>query len=714
MMKQFLLLLFIGCQFVNAQTNCEQGRYVSEVFSNVQKTENVLFANVDPYGLLNSQNLYLDVFEPVGDTLPLRPLVLHQFGGGFLIGWRTEPVIPQMGESYAKRGFVFATIDYRLGFNVLDGQSAERAVYRASQDLRASLRYLVDNAATYGIDTSQIFLTGTSAGCLAAFVNTFMNESDRVDIPSTYGIPLEPQDLGCANCAGNNNFNNQEVPVKGIINNWGAMLDTSYIDLATDPADNVPVISFHGTDDNIVPYAEGSPFSLPIFPDVQGSFLIHERLTNQGIKNRLYPLQGLGHEPQLLQLQGWVTDTILELGSKFLHEIMQPQTSNIQGPTSDCVGRTATYSVDLHAGNKYCWEVSGATILSQQGNTITVIWDSLGMQEIRVVENNYLDAHNRSFVEVIIGEEPNASFTYMSEDGLFNISAIESTANNYTWDFGDGTSSNSPNTMHQYTDTGSFTITLSVANNFCTSTSQQTIVSDLCPVAAFLFEENDSTVTFLNSSSFGNNVVWLIDDSISFNGDSTEWNVAMGMHSVTIIVNNAFCSDTLTETITIDYCPQALFDFITNGLEVSLTNNSINNNIDFWNFGEGSTTSIPNPTFVYDAPGVYTIQLIVYNNNLCSDTLTQTINVQLDDTTSIRPNVMHSPLHIYPNPTSNSIEIETPMSAKILEAQVFNLEGKMVASGKQSTLHLHGLKSGLYMIKVTTKDAIYLQKIVKE
>ena len=112
------------------------------------------------------------------------------------------------------------------------------------------------------------------------------------------------------------------------------MLDTSYIDIASDPADNVPVISFHGTNDIIVPYAQGSPFSLPIFPTVQGSLLIHQRLDNQGIKNRLFPLQGLGHEPQLLQLQTWVTDTIIRQGSKFLYEIMYGDSIQITGDNS--------------------------------------------------------------------------------------------------------------------------------------------------------------------------------------------------------------------------------------------------------------------------------------------------------------------------------------------------------------------------------------------
>ena len=169
----FIALLFSAI-FLHAQSNCSSGRYYSEVFSNTQTTSGIQYGSADPYGILNNQNLYLDIVAPAGDTLEKRPLILHQFGGGFLIGWRTEPVIPQMAEMYAKRGFVFATIDYRLGFNPLDGQSAERAVYRASQDLRAALRFLVDNADVYGIDTSAIFLTGTSAGCLSAFVSTYI------------------------------------------------------------------------------------------------------------------------------------------------------------------------------------------------------------------------------------------------------------------------------------------------------------------------------------------------------------------------------------------------------------------------------------------------------------------------------------------------------------------------------------------------------------
>ncbi|MFT4970659.1 MAG: acetyl esterase/lipase, partial [Chitinophagales bacterium] len=491
-MKGTLFIFFLALfTMASAQNNCHSGRYYSEVFTSTTSTSGIKFGESDPFGLLSNQDLYLDIVEPVGDTLSKRPLILHQFGGGFLIGWRTEPVIPQMAEMYAKRGFVFATIDYRLGFNPLDGQSAERAVYRASQDLRASLRFLVDNADLYGIDTSAIFITGTSAGCLAAFVSTFMNESDRVDIPSTFGITFEPADLGCGNCSGNNNFNNQEVKVHGIINNWGAMLDTSYIDLAVDPADNVPVISFHGTNDIIVPYVSGQPFSLPIFPSVQGSFLIHQRLENQGVKNRLFPLQGLGHEPQLLQLQTWVTDTIIREGSKFLYEIMYGDSIEILGDATVCLNDTFTYSLPLHAGSSYCWNVTGGSIIQQNMSQITVLWNALGTHLITANELDKREISKEAQFHVEVALPPLPLIDFTSNDGLFVFSSL-SVANDYSWNFGDGNQGTGSLVNHQYMDTGFFLLNFWIEDDYCNKEKDTLIESTLCPNAQLDIIQDDS------------------------------------------------------------------------------------------------------------------------------------------------------------------------------------------------------------------------------
>lgn len=711
-MKGTLFIFFLALfTMASAQNNCHSGRYYSEVFTSTTSTSGIKFGESDPFGLLSNQDLYLDIVEPVGDTLSKRPLILHQFGGGFLIGWRTEPVIPQMAEMYAKRGFVFATIDYRLGFNPLDGQSAERAVYRASQDLRASLRFLVDNADLYGIDTSAIFITGTSAGCLAAFVSTFMNESDRVDIPSTFGITFEPADLGCGNCSGNNNFNNQEVKVHGIINNWGAMLDTSYIDLAVDPADNVPVISFHGTNDIIVPYVSGQPFSLPIFPSVQGSFLIHQRLENQGVKNRLFPLQGLGHEPQLLQLQTWVTDTIIREGSKFLYEIMYGDSIEILGDATVCLNDTFTYSLPLHAGSSYCWNVTGGSIIQQNISQITVLWNALGTHLITANELDKREISKEAQLHVEVALPPLPLIDFTSNDGLFVFSSL-SVANDYSWNFGDGNQGTGSLVNHQYMDTGFFLLNFWIEDDYCNKEKDTLIESTLCPNAQLDIIQDDSTFYLVNSSDFANSQSWILQDGSMASGDTIMLSFTQeGNYSFTLIAFNSICSDTITQTFPITFCSQADYAYQSNQLAVDFFDQTFNAFFHAWNFGDGNSSALPNPNHLYALPGSYTVQLITTSVVGCADTVTKQVDVDLNSSIS---NDNQLDLIITPNPAQDYLQITGLLEGKNYQFELFSLDGKQVIEEEiqSNTISLPSFLNGVYIIKMKDESHSFYSKIL--
>lgn len=103
------------------------------------------------------------------DTLAKRPFVMLMHGGGFLQGSYTS--LEATARSFGVRGYAAATIEYRLGFNLgaipcVMGDSLEvlKAVYRATQDANAAMRYFVKNADALGIDTAQIYLFGSSAG----------------------------------------------------------------------------------------------------------------------------------------------------------------------------------------------------------------------------------------------------------------------------------------------------------------------------------------------------------------------------------------------------------------------------------------------------------------------------------------------------------------------------------------------------------------------
>lgn len=715
MIRYLLIITFFLSTFLNvfAQDICGQTRYLEETFSSVNESTGILFGNANPYGLINSQNLRLDIYEPTGDTLEKRPVIVHAFGGAFLIGTRNQPDIPNWGRQYARRGYIFVSIDYRTGFNIASQNSVIRAAYRSAQDFHAALRFLKDNAAQYRLDMDNLVLTGSSAGCFAALILAFMEESDRP--AATFGIPLEPSDLGCFFCSGNNNNNNERVDIKAVINNWGAMLDTSFIDLQANSLDNVPVISFHGDQDLIVPYDVGEPFNLPIFPNVFGSKPIHQRLDNQGIYNQLYTLSGFGHEPELLT--PWITDTIVGEASRFLYPLMQPNTSDILGSTGVCVGDTASYSVHLTQGSEYCWNITGGNIIQNTGNTIEVVWTTLGQGEVEVTEYNYLHAKTTKTLEVETDLPPNTNFNFTSNDGLFSFQSLGNPNHIYTWNFGDGTTIISQNPIYQYTDTGTYEVTLTVNTGICSQSQTQTIVSDICPVANFSVNQSSGQVEIENLSQFYNDINW------DFGNNETSTNInpnpvyeSDGDYTIQLIVENDFCSDTLEQLIAVKNCAVADFDFVTNGLEIQLLNQSQNNVLNFWNI-DGTNFSNSAPTFTFDEPGNYEINLLVYNQYNCSDSISKVITITGNDFTNISSFENDFEVRIYPNPAMNEIFIDLDRRLmQDIKMNIWDATGKKILNNQtyQNKIAIHDYSSGVYFIQITSSIGVFNSKFIKQ
>lgn len=501
-----------------AQPNCTSQRYQDTIYQQVKVTKDIKFATATPYGLLaQPQDLYMDIYEPANDTQTRRPLIIFQFGGGFLIGWRSQPLIPQYCEYFAKCGYVVATIDYRIGFDVLSTGSAERAVIRAVQDQRAAVRHLCQRANQYKIDTASIFLTGTSAGCFAGLHSTFMLPSQ---IPaSAQGIFLEPADLGSIDSSGNNDYGNRSPRARGIINHWGAILDTSFID----PHDSVPVLSIHGTADLGVPYEYGYPFSYPVFPNVYGSKPIAERMTNLGLKNVLVPLEGLGHEPELLT--PWVNDTMNNQGRRFLWDIIKPGTGSIYGDALVCKEEQPAYGVNNTAGSKYCWQINGsAQLIASNGSTIQLAFTDTGIVTLTVLELNYMGAQGdvKTFT-LHVSPQPVAHFSFTTNE--LTVVFVDSSANlnNYSWSFGDGNTSGSNAPTYTYTNPGTYTAILLGTNAACTDTFTTQLQVDYCPIADFDVEVTNFNGVFSAQPTNTVSYHWFFGD-----GD----NAAVGAYNV--------------------------------------------------------------------------------------------------------------------------------------------------------------------------------------
>lgn len=227
--------------------------------------------------------------DPNIDPLEKRPLIVMTHGGAFLAGDRTD-MAPYAMEM-ARRGFVTATISYRLGWNCAatdvfgpcigcqsEAWRLKAAVYRAVQDNRAATRHLVHHADDLGIDTAFIFLQGESAGSITSLHSAFWDQSEAESF-----CPTCVDELGLLDTAGNSLT--ETFTVKAVINNCGGLANVN--DGVMDGHD-IPVIGFHTEWDCVVPYQSGpvlncAPFNCGAFFWVTGSDYIRSWLNQNGI-----------------------------------------------------------------------------------------------------------------------------------------------------------------------------------------------------------------------------------------------------------------------------------------------------------------------------------------------------------------------------------------------------------------------------------------------
>lgn len=541
----FMITLFLISSMLSAQ--CTSDRYLDTIFPFVSKTSQILYGNADPY-LGSGQDLFLDFYEPTGDTLRHRPLIVYAFGGAFLIGDKNQPPIPEYCRHFAKAGFAVVAIDYRIGFNVASTGSAERAVVRAVQDLRAAIRFLCQRSSQFGIDTGAIFLTGSSAGCISGLHSAFMRESE---VPaSSQGILLEPSDLGCMDCSGNNDFNNRVPKPRGILNHWGAILDTTFI--TSLPEDNVPVLSVHGDADPLVPYNTGNPFSYPVFPNVYGSAPIHDRLNRLGIKNKLVVLRNYLHETWLTNRE--VLDTAFTNEKPFMYEILKPTPQIITGDSIACIGEITTYTALSRDLSRYCFTLSsGGVIVAQNAHQITVNWTTAGVHTISVREMNKNEVNgDLAFFSVRVIDRPIANFGVTIN--ALTVACKDSSIGAISWNYNYApfVVYTSQNPTHTYSSPGVNYIRQIVNNGYCTDTAFRMIDIDTCPRAIFTYSIVGDSVYFSGLPSNGVRFEWVFGDGSKdtailnpVHGYTNTQNYLVGFS----VTNNKGCKTTTSQII---------------------------------------------------------------------------------------------------------------------------------------------------------------------
>ncbi len=306
-------------------------------------------------------------------------------------------------------------------------------------------------------------------------------------------------------------------------------------------------------------------------------------------------------------------------------------------PLSVCTGEAVSFENQSVGTSGHLWDFGDGN--SSELNNPVHIFEEPGIYTITLIGLSAFNQCPNTYENVIeVLDAPTAGFEISEQQGCVPLSV---TLNNnslggayFEWDFGDGNSSILEHPNHTYYVPGTYPIRLVVTDiNGCFNDSIfSNIIVHPNPEIDFEYENTSpcglpAEVQFQNNTQGATGFIWSFgDDNQSFLNSPNHTYFEEGDYTIQLIVSTSFgCIDSIEQELGIYAQPFADFDIETiqgcTPLSVFFNNESIESNTYHWTFGDGQESLEQSPLHVYDQAGVYDVQLIVSNDEVCFDTL---------------------------------------------------------------------------------------------
>lgn len=323
---------------------------------------------------------------------------------------------------------------------------------------------------------------------------------------------------------------------------------------------------------------------------------------------------------------------------------------------------------DFGDGNSTVWNT---TLWTEAGHTISHKYPELAPYTASLTVSN--DCGNSNYTYRLIYNstpcsEVQANFTplYVEDKAPKSVSFVDATPNatKWSWNFGDGYTSEDQNPAHLFNKSGRYTVTLTAAND-CGMTGIKTGVVNLsCPniTAGFGFEylalerlTNNLTVLLTDTSNASltnlTRWTWTFGDGTKTIWDHALWQSSGGKiahkypevapyTAILEIENECGSTDWTSRLINNGTCSNVSVNFTpvaTNGtapLTVQFTANTTNVTSWFWNFGDGASSTDQNPTHTFNQSGLFAITLTGYSDCGTTGQKTGYVNVSCPGVTA--------------------------------------------------------------------------------
>ncbi|MBK7376508.1 MAG: PKD domain-containing protein [Chitinophagaceae bacterium] len=326
--------------------------------------------------------------------------------------------------------------------------------------------------------------------------------------------------------------------------------------------------------------------------------------------------------------------------------------------TIGCVPLSVRFTDTLAKGKMYIWDYGdpfnpGRDTTFAPNNTVLHTYTQVGTYRLMLIaiDSNTCNISDTAYVNVRVGNNNvTPDFNFFKLDSCNSLryqfnnltTAVLPTFTNqsFLWDFGDGSPkirSGLAPIIHTFPSTGSYVITMIIDDTtFCNA--PDTVIKPLriSPNVKAIFSTPDRgcvpyMAEFKNLSQGGTDWIWEFGDGgTSTLFEPTHTYNATGTYNVRLVaIDTSTCNKRDTSAyfaITVFPIPTANFTWTPNppveNTITRFTNLSIGANRYLWDFGDGESSTLVNPSHLYNATGVYKATLYAFNVADCVDSIT--------------------------------------------------------------------------------------------
>jgi gliding motility-associated-like protein len=403
-------------------------------------------------------------------------------------------------------------------------------------------------------------------------------------------------------------------------------------------------------------------------------------------------------------------------------KIAKPVITFVNIPKKGCVPfpiSPVANIVTLDAVNSYLWDFGDGNTSTASNPSYTYNTQGTYTVKLQITTSTGCTESLVMPAAIKVGTHPIVNFSG-SPSPVCAYQAVQFTdlsapADEWLWQFGDGSSSIDQNPQHNYTDTGYIDVTLIATNNGCRdSTKKVNYIRVLPPISRFSYTPNCSnrfSFQFTDQSIGATSITWNFGDgAVSSIKDPLHVYSAYGTYYVTQTVTNGACTHSFTDTVIAtdespDFhadktvlCKPETISFYTDNVTIPNIKDY------FWEFGDGYSYH----AYVYIAyryyttAGTYTVRLITTDINGCKDTAIKTNYIRVNGPTANFTAINTSGCKGL-NTTFNDLSVTDGVNAIVNWKWDFG-DGFVQNMSAPPFQHVYNSK-GTYSVKLTVMDA---------